>query len=223
MISNTMIREISPTTKRLVERCLSGDWCVQLVELRRGTKRSQSPSSDGSSTLSPPANITLMPIGSFSAGKSLKQSKSVENLTSARFDPPKLTLRSPLDQIFRPSNASVASLPALATSSKNGSNITHKKRSTTLGQDVSYSFQHNGSPGHIPSSISESIKTISDDSASLISKPHRRPPPAPPKRRKPPAIPIGRTNGGAVITSIRSSEPSPLSKAYKPPVGISSS
>jgi hypothetical protein len=56
-----------------------------------------------------------------------------------------------------------------------------------------------------------------------ISKPQRRPPPAPPKRRKPPAIPIGRTNNGAVITSIRSSEPSPLSKVYKPPVGIPSS
>ena len=211
-----MIREISPTTKRLVERCLSGDWCVQLVELRKGTKRSKSPSSDGSSTLSPPANITLTPIGNFGSGKSLKQSKSVENLTSARFDSPKLPLRSPLDQVRRPSNASVPSLSAFSTASKNGPNTAHKKRSTTLSEDMPYPSQDRS----LPSSMSESV---SGDSASLISKPHRRPPPAPPKRRKPPAIPIGRTNGGAVITSIRSSEPSPLSKVYKPAVGIPSS
>lgn len=221
MLSNSNIREVSPTTKRLVERCLSGDWCVQLVELRKDpVKRPLSPSSDASSSLSPPATIVSMPIGNVGS-KSLKQSKSVEILTSARFDVPKpTTLRSPLDQIRRPSNSSVPSLPALATPLKNVPGNAQKKRSFTLNSETSYPSQHisNGEPPlSAPSPISESIKSGADHS---ISKPHRRPPPVPPKRRKPPAIPIGRTNGGAVMTSIRSSEPSPLSKVHKPPIEL---
>src|SRR5882757_9750503 len=34
LLGNSKIREVNPTTKRLVDRCLSGDWCVQLKELR---------------------------------------------------------------------------------------------------------------------------------------------------------------------------------------------
>ncbi|KAL5514679.1 hypothetical protein ACEPAG_1995 [Sanghuangporus baumii] len=43
LISPSNIREVNPTTKRLVERCLSGDWCVQL-------RRIASPASDSSTT-----------------------------------------------------------------------------------------------------------------------------------------------------------------------------
>ncbi|KAI5117908.1 hypothetical protein M0805_003602 [Coniferiporia weirii] len=47
---------------------------------------------------------------------------------------------------------------------------------------------------------------------------HRAAPPAPPRRRKPPAIPAGpgtmRTTGGATMTTIASSRPSPLSRAH---------
>lgn len=41
LISHSSIREVNATTKRLVERCLSGDWCVQL-------RRVDSPGSDSS-------------------------------------------------------------------------------------------------------------------------------------------------------------------------------
>jgi hypothetical protein len=62
---------------------------------------------------------------------------------------------------------------------------------------------------------------IEVEEQSTQTQPRRRPPPpAPTKRRKPPAIPLGRTHGGATITTIRSSEPSPLSKVHKAPIGL---
>lgn len=43
-MSNSKIRDINPTTKRLVERCLSGEWCVQLRA--KATTTATSPLSD---------------------------------------------------------------------------------------------------------------------------------------------------------------------------------
>lgn len=231
MISNTEIREVSPTTNRLVERCLSGDWCVQLMESRKETiKRAASPSSDHSSLLSPPANgegfsrHLQVSTNINGAPKSLKHSKSVENLTSTRLNFPKPPLRSPLDQVRRPSNASVPSLPDF--SNINGA----KKRSATMLSETTRPSRHdslvtNGevSPYSIPASPALSTSSVALESTSSSQKPLRRPPPAPPRRRKPPAIPIGHTNGGAVIASIRSSEPSPLSNSFKPPIGVQTS
>lgn len=74
--------------------------------------------------------------------------------------------------------------------------------------------------GHVPAVQVDDL-TAATSAMTLNDPPRRRPPPpAPPKRRKPPAIPIGRTHSGATITSIRSSEPSPLSKVHKPQLGV---
>ncbi|KAJ7465188.1 hypothetical protein FB451DRAFT_1488733 [Mycena latifolia] len=125
------IRDISPTTRRLVERCLSGDWCVQL----RKTHHPTDPTSDddtrrgsGSSEASARTNTNLnAPSMSASAqlerstsGKSrtLKSSKSVEfikgySATQQQQRPP--ATRSALDTVRRPSNASSINLVAAAT------------------------------------------------------------------------------------------------------------
>ena len=92
-MENPEIREVSSTTKRLVERCLSGEWCVQhrtpsniaRVSAEPGLQRTASPSCDYVTAqaltpklLSTPASSTADP--SLSRRRSLKGSRSAENL-----------------------------------------------------------------------------------------------------------------------------------------------
>ncbi|KAG7095575.1 hypothetical protein E1B28_006308 [Marasmius oreades] len=67
-------REVNPTTKRLVERCLGGDWCVQL---RKSTETADDYSDGSRSHLGLPSSAEL---GSPKGGKvkTLKTSKSME-------------------------------------------------------------------------------------------------------------------------------------------------
>ncbi|KAF5384348.1 hypothetical protein D9615_003171 [Tricholomella constricta] len=123
LIANARVRDINPTTKRLVERCLGGDWCVNLTKVQREAdgERSTSPNSDASAARSPtqahvglsslPASIQLQRSNS----KTLKASRSAENLRPAvaRPDQPRPP-RSPLDNLRRPSNASSISLSGVA-------------------------------------------------------------------------------------------------------------
>ncbi|KAF9485617.1 hypothetical protein BDN70DRAFT_533974 [Pholiota conissans] len=260
MISNSGIREVNATTKRLVERCLSGSWCVSLMELRSeagyGTKRVGSPSSDISNIVSPPGTLDISMAashhlevsGSAKIAKNMKFSKSVENFgRSEQASASRQAPWSPLDQVRRPSNASVHSLPGFVAPAGSAAKPTSphnapatKKRSTSA-TDGTHTPRHNSLPvedAHhyhynpvntaTPSSprTEQHVVRVDDITAaasaiSLNDPPRRRPPPpAPQKRRKPPAIPIGRTHSGATITSIRSSEPSPLSKVHKPQLGV---
>jgi hypothetical protein len=268
MISNSRIREVNPTTKRLVERCLSGTWCISLMELRNeagyGINRVGSPSSDMSTITSPPgtmdismaASHRLEVSGSTKVMMNMKFSKSVENF--GRADPSSASRQapwSPLDQVRRSSNGSVHSLPGFVGSAASSSKTSSahnapatKKRSTSVNEGA-HSPRHNNSlpaqdahhyhysppsapatsnphttfdqlASHIPTVLVDDF-TAATSAMTLTDAPRRRPPPpAPPKRRKPPAIPIGRTHSGATITSIRSSEPSPLSKVHKPQLGV---
>jgi hypothetical protein len=257
MIGHSRIREVNSTTKRLVERCLSGPWCVQLMELRKeagyGPQRVGSPGSDISTILSPPGHIGPPASSQLhdpsKVMKSLKFSKSVENL--GRYDQmTRQPLRSPLDQVRRPSNASVQSLPGfaeVATSSKvspggltapaakkrsTSDNYIHVPRHNSLPLDGdhelnNYNCHQEPSPHSIRAPHSPPVSPHSPAQVPIPEEPtlaqppkRRRPPPAPPKRRRPPAIPIGHTNSGAIITSIRSSEPSPLSKTHKTQIGV---
>ena len=255
MVGHSRIRDVNSTTKRLVERCLSGPWCVQLMELRKesgyGSRRAETPSSDLSTILSSPDNMgpstASQHYDSSKIMMSLKYSKSVEHLGRAEALT-KQQLKSPLDQVRRPSNASVQSLPGfaeVATSSKVPPvpAPAAKKRSTSATADThpplprhnslplegdhelnSYHYQEQ-SPRSARSSLSPPVSPLSPKQVVIFEEPatqivppsarRRRPPPAPPKRQKPPPIPIGRTNSGVTITSIRSSEPSPLSKSHK--------
>ena len=249
LLGNSKIREVNPTTKRLVDRCLSGDWCLQLRELREsagyGIQRVSSPNSETSTILSPPAGLPSsihLDITGNKGIKSLKHSKSVEQL-SIRTDPSTRHIpRSPLDQVQtrRPSNASIQSLPTFVspTSQKIIATPASKRRqntSTTPVEEVQIArqsslphyYQQPPSPlsPHTRSgpAIVASPPPPAVEEASTQTQPRRRPPPpTPTKRRKPPAIPLGRTHSGATITTIRSSEPSPLSKVYKAPIGLQS-
>ncbi|KAH9474650.1 Protein dip1 [Psilocybe cubensis] len=254
MIVNSRMREVSPTTKRLVERCLSGPWCTSLRESRKASDnddRAGSPQSEGSTLMSPPGymgNISMAvsqrhsdSSGSAKVMMSMKYSKSVENL-SGRLDQPKQPLRSPLDQVRRPSNASVQSLPGAMASAKATAATHTKKRSTSTAPDAAHHpSRHNSldpdyqkhpysaqSPPQSPSRSHHlsappvpTVPLVTSEGIPVLVQPRRRPPPpAPPKRRKPPAIPISHINNGVTITAIRSSEPSPLSKVHKPPLGV---
>ncbi|PPQ77944.1 hypothetical protein CVT25_015419 [Psilocybe cyanescens] len=254
MIVNSRMREVSLTTKRLVERCLSGQWCKPLREMRKASDneyRAGSPQSEGSTLMSPPGYMGNVPMaasqrhsdlsGSTKVMMSMKYSKSVENL-SGRLDQPKPPLRSPLEQVRRPSNASVHSLPGSMTSAKvMAAAHSTKKRSTSTAPDASHhpsrhnsldsDYQlHTYNSAQSPQSPSRQhlsvppvplVPLVMSEDVPVIAQPRRRPPPpAPPKRRKPPAIPISHINNGVTITAIRSSEPSPLSKVHKPPIGV---
>ncbi|KAF8624684.1 hypothetical protein AX17_007015 [Amanita inopinata Kibby_2008] len=230
LLGNSRIRDVNPTTRRLVERCLGGDWCVQFKNLRDSESGSGSPVSESSSTFSPTAvdaasataatHLTRTPS---MRSKALKQSKSVENLTG-RLDQ---ALRVPVEDVRRASNGSLpgavnatsppnsaGALPGQRRKGSSNSEIINGPYSNRRYEDYSDSEMrfrgHNhqmlspASPG-TPASPARSEGAVGQIKS-------RRPPPMPPKRRKPPAIPVGHgSNGNVTMTTIRSSS-SPLSK-----------
>ncbi|EAU83953.2 hypothetical protein CC1G_09835 [Coprinopsis cinerea okayama7 len=127
LIANENIRDINPTTKRLVERCLSGEWCVQLKASRPPPSNPPgSPSSDSGSMFGRPSHISLATAKNLEVTtdkfKNMKFSKSVENLglrPEASRPPP--IPRSPLDQVRHPNNASSVSLSAVPVASSTSS------------------------------------------------------------------------------------------------------
>ncbi|KAG9226907.1 hypothetical protein CCMSSC00406_0003420 [Pleurotus cornucopiae] len=281
LISNTSFRDINSTTKRLVERCLGGEWCVQL---KSQSPPPQSPStsslfsdpgaSDGRSSGSESSTPQGHAHSSSGAGyhgssgpasKTLKSSKSVEHMHSKSSPALKSPLSSTpsysivrpgLENLRRPSNASSISLHGVASavvSSAAKANAAHPSRRPGTVDSVMPEHAHHASHNHRtprPSSDLLNAPSSGSGTTSLPASPvasqhdtaedgsrsdsgatshangsgvpttspvkHRRtapPPPAPPKRRKPPAVPVGRTNGGAVITAIKSSAPtSPLAR-----------
>ncbi|KAF9269493.1 hypothetical protein L218DRAFT_993530 [Marasmius fiardii PR-910] len=68
-------REVNATTKRLVERCLGGDWCVQL---RKSTDTADDAYSEGSQTPSHLGLSAELGTGKGGKTKTLKTAKSME-------------------------------------------------------------------------------------------------------------------------------------------------
>lgn len=130
-MQNSQIRDIDPTTKRLVERCLSGEWCVQYRKSKDVEKqeircdvdggRVASPGSDSITAAmqmasGPSATISVQVERAASVKKKgMKLSRSVENLKE-NSKPPRPP-RSALDGLRRPNinNTSASSLPGGAT------------------------------------------------------------------------------------------------------------
>jgi len=264
LMQNGDIRDISPTTKRLVGRCLAGEWCVQFkANSQNQNERGQSPSTESvASAAQAQANleITLGPSmsssaqlersGSVSKGKTLKLSKSMEFVKGSTHQHSRPPPRSPTEGLRRPSNASAFSLAGVASATPtNPHAASQSKRRDTSGArsaDVDGGFviktdrhrhPHNREshsedniPRHpheqisgssLPSSPAPGSHTMSMSSSTVppqvqAQTPHRRSaPPAPGKRRKPPAVPHGRPNGHATITTIKTSASSPLSMTMK--------
>ncbi|KAK7019963.1 DUF2013 domain-containing protein [Favolaschia claudopus] len=137
LTGNSDIRDVSSTTRRLVDRCLGGDWCVQLRkqsatagnpadptsddDTRRGSGSSEA-SARAQSKLSTPSMTASAQLerSASSKGRTLKSSKSVEFLKghAAAQQPP---ARSQLETTMRrPSNASSFNLVAGATAPATG-------------------------------------------------------------------------------------------------------
>jgi len=215
LLGNARIRDVNPTTRRLVERCLGGDWCVQFNKSRDVDSGTTSPTSESSSsafsptrgeTAVPPASAHLQRTPSMRA-KMLKQSRSVEHLTG-RMDQ---VLRTPVDDLRRASNGSTHSLPsgvAAVLSPPLPSSSRRKGSEGTISPQKSPS-----SPLGVtsPTSSHAPISPALSEGSAGRTKPRRPPPPAPPKRRKHLAVPTHGANGGLTVTTIRSSSPLAMS------------
>jgi Protein of unknown function (DUF2013) len=237
LLKNSDIREVTPTTKRLVERCLAGDWCVNLrrVHIMLDDEGRGSPTSE-SSAMSPShqefAGTASSAQLARTNSKTLKSSRSAENLKT-RQRPPRPP-RSPLDNVRRPSSttgSADAVIPDQVPPKRKGTASSVKVEGVFADRHHQFprsesEFHHHHHHQLIPSMMSASTRgraglqaypdtvshTLSEASAS-ISPPHRRSAPPPPvKRRKPPAIPVAQTNGGATFQTIRTSATSPLAK-----------
>ncbi|OAX33796.1 hypothetical protein K503DRAFT_775213 [Rhizopogon vinicolor AM-OR11-026] len=207
LIQNGNIRDINPTTKRLVERCLGGEWCMQLRKTthnkealkREGDFRQCSPSHDIIASTTQDTVSSQAPASPTveydSASKALdlkpklsKTSRSAESIhtpTSPRMPIP----RSAIDTIRRPST-SAASFDGVAAAT-----MAPKRRDKASSvDDVTAVMRPEKGSMNLPSTTSVKV---------------RRPAPAPPKRRKPPPVPVGTTNGGATITAIATSASAP--------------
>lgn len=223
LIQNGNIRDINPTTKRLVERCLGGEWCVQLRRTshdkdalnRQGDFRHNSPSHDiiASTThdtvssrvpTSPDVEHDPASKALSSKLKVIKHHRSVESIhgpTSPRLPSP----RSVKAAYMRSSTDSTTSLAAATTAAprqrEKASSVDDVTSTVTLHPEKSVFAQQprpsSSSSLNIPSTASVNHKV-------------RRPAPAPPKRRKPPPVPVGTTNSGATITAIATSASTPV-------------
>lgn len=261
-MENSQIRDIDPTTKRLVERCLSGEWCNHYRKpkavkdtVRRDAEggREGSPASDGVASAAQAAPIPSTSKSSQLARqgsgklKTLKTSKSVENLKGGKSKPPRPP-RSTVTAIRRPSGDSASSLPGIAVSTSplakrrelprsgdvQGSSAAqqaeryHQNRNTDslrphppvrsdsldTGIDGLTHTHSPISPMSLPATTSAVALGINPKSGTTQ---RRSAPPAPAKRRKPPAVPLPaeKTNSGATITAIASSNSAPTVKVTK--------
>lgn len=222
LTQNANIRDINPTTKRLVERCLGGEWCVHLRKTSfdkdaldsQGSFRQGSPSHDilastmqGGLQSQPPTSTGIERphdgvIPSLVKQKHIRPSRSTENIKSRSTKPP--PPRPGSDDARRPSMESATSLGVVASTTTNALRRRDKSGSMDEGsllQQTEKSLQLKHHP-HVPPSSASSgpLPTTSP----TIQK-ARRPPPAPPKRRKPPPVPLGQTHGGALINAFASS------------------
>lgn len=131
LIANQEIREVSSTTKRLVDRCLHGEWRVHhrtpssggRDSAEHGMQRSASPSSDrvAAQSLTPKPNAPAQPNADpcLLRRRSLKGSRSAENLRGLATAEAKPASRT-LEALRKPTNDStlalaIASSPTVAT------------------------------------------------------------------------------------------------------------
>lgn len=221
LIQNGNIRDINPTTKRLVERCLGGEWCVQLrrtshdkeVLKRQGDFRHSSPSHDiiASTTqdtvssrapTSPDVEHDSASKALSSKPKAMKHCRSVESIHNPTS--PRLSPRSEKTSYIRSSPDSTTSL-AIATTIP----PRRREKASSVGDVTSPVALHPEKSVLAQQYRPTSSSSLNLPPATSVNHKVRRPAPAPPKRRKPPPVPVGTTNSGATITAIASSASTP--------------
>ena len=141
LIANQEIREVSSTIKRLVERCLNGEWCVhhrkpsvgERVSAEQGVQRTASPSSDrvAAQSLTPKPNVPAPPNADTSLlrRRSTKGSRSAENLRSLATADAKPASRA-LEALRKPTLSNDSTL-ALAIASSPTVTNTHPLRTSS--------------------------------------------------------------------------------------------
>ncbi|KAJ7866447.1 hypothetical protein B0H14DRAFT_372465 [Mycena olivaceomarginata] len=170
LTGNAKIRDVSSTTRRLVERCLGGEWCVQLRKTpgtgtarpgeededktRRGSASSEASARGHSKQMTTPSMAASAQLERAASGKgrTLKSSKSVEFLkgsgggSSATTTKPVSALEA---SMRRPSNASSVTVNLVATAAVSPVSHTHtllsptRKGSADSGYvDGSYADRH---------------------------------------------------------------------------------
>ncbi|KAL1742299.1 hypothetical protein HDZ31DRAFT_43559 [Schizophyllum fasciatum] len=191
-------KEVGPTTRRLAERCLGGEWATGLRTQRKKA------ASDFGAHVAAPATESSRP------GIPRLTSKSVENLSSTMAGmniapPPPLPTTS---SAFLLSSASTQSVPAHGLRADR--THTHRYQQAVPHNAITIPSGAEGIERAMlsPMSISSASSVAdSDASTSTVERPHRRAAPAPPKkRRKPPAIPANaeRTSSGVYVQPIKS-------------------
>jgi hypothetical protein len=209
LVSGSRIRDINPTTKRLVDRCLTAEWCSPY---RNSPNSPLIADSASNGCASPGLNsIAYIPEGASLKPKTLKVTKSMEFRQPEPLNP--IAIRAHLENIRRPSDASVSSLTGIASAAL-PSPTRRKHAASSAHTDGGNRRQyHDFHPqlherDRIPHVHPPSTMTGSDSSVTVEKS--KIAPLTPTKRRKPPAIPTGRgktvtSNSGATFTTIKSS------------------
>ncbi|CAL1710236.1 unnamed protein product [Somion occarium] len=228
LIENEKVRDVDPTTKRLVERCLSGD-CPGFDAV----SITSAPQASSSRTLFEPNADTDK-----SAGKSkvLKSSRSVENL---KLKPHRHRSGHHNQTLHHLGNSSSSSLPRVASAAVPPRNLgaprsrrdragsvsgetpasTHERKASTLVDTASFTSEPELSPVDtpeirvVPASSSPGNHAGPPRSPTPhhphSSSPRRTAPAPPPKRRKPPAVPA-QARGSKTLPGLTSSASQPV-------------
>jgi hypothetical protein len=202
-MENSQIRDIDPTTKRLVDRCLSGEWCIQYrkanivhcgVRADPEIARVGSPGSDSFTFASFPG----IAVATISAAKRRDQLRSKDSKGSS--------IAQQSERLHHNRN-------------REDSHLLSRTESLGTGLDGLAPQLPHPPPSHNSLPATPSTVSLNTNSKTQSGTTHRRSaPPTPGKRRKPPAVPLPateRTNSGATITPIASSNPTSNGKVMK--------
>ncbi|KAI0061223.1 hypothetical protein BV25DRAFT_1827099 [Artomyces pyxidatus] len=148
LVENPEIREVSVTTKRLVDRCLSGEWCVHLrkpggvahLAPEAELHRTASPSTEqvAHQDITPTSSTTALNTG-LTRQRSLKVSRSVEDLRSAA------TQEEPARAIevhLHAGTDNVLSLPGIASTLRRDPSTKRRQRQSSFRLDHQPQYTH---------------------------------------------------------------------------------
>ena len=233
LLSNGNIRDISPTTRRLVERCLGSDWCIEFRKISKTIERVSSPGGDSvQSTTRTEMVATATHVHRSDSvkakAKTLKPSKSVENMKSpakpgAKAAPPPiadLKQRTKKDSAF-----SLASVAAAVPSLPSPSASTQKRPGTNQGLSASTPDLVDSKSGSRLATRTQLGQIVTTNAqghhsapSSAVNTPTMQPPPSPPRRRKPPAVPVRKEGHSGIIGLPASSSSSSTSSSTQSPL-----
>ncbi|THH30825.1 hypothetical protein EUX98_g3362 [Antrodiella citrinella] len=245
LISDSNFRDINSTTKRLVQRCLGGEWCAQLRRdsVHEADTRNASPAPDSISVTSAPSGshaFLSMAPGPAETKKTLKSSRSVENLK------PKVhKSRTVAESHRQDSGGSVASMPHVASATMSATlaapvasrrdrhavnaSVPVLSHAHILDESSPYTQEPSEMPQIGSLSLSPDIR-LSPAAASAIdltdvsrlapprartASPRRAAPAPPVQRRKPPAVPSSAASRTRTLLSSSPPRLSPLSAGFR--------